>query len=92
MKRADRLLKLLEILRTRKVITTDQLALQLGISTRTVYRDLQALNKLQLSVAYQPEKGYLQVSIRYRAQHIQLAVLPAAVKGVDGHILQEDTP
>jgi len=77
-KRVDRLLKLLELLHAKKLTTVDQLAQQLGISTRTVYRDIQALKDLQLSVVYQSTKGYVQVAVQHKAQSLLLVVFPAA--------------
>jgi len=74
----DRLLKLLELLHAKKLTTVDQLAQQLGISTRTVYRDIQALKDLQLSVVYQSTKGYVQVAVQHKAQSLLLVVFPAA--------------
>lgn len=40
MRRADRLFQIIQLLRTRRVVTAQQLAEQLEISVRTVYRDI----------------------------------------------------
>jgi predicted DNA-binding transcriptional regulator YafY len=79
-KRVNRLLAILAVLQSQKLVTADQLAQQLGVSTRTIYRDIQALEQLQLSVRYQMSKGYIQVAVQFRSHRLMLAVLPAAVK------------
>src|SRR5215469_4159216 len=64
MRRADRLFQLVHHLRARRFATGDQLARELGVSTRTVYRDVRDLEasgvpiRGEAGVGYRLERGY----------------------------------
>gem|GEM_PF-2675201 len=57
MNRTDRLLEVLAVLQTQKVVTVDYLKEKFRISTRTLYRDIQLLTELRITVQYENEKG-----------------------------------
>lgn len=65
--RADRLLALLMLLQTRGRLTAQQLANELGVSERTIYRDIEALSLTGVPVYGQagPQGGYALVD-KYR--------------------------
>jgi predicted DNA-binding transcriptional regulator YafY len=54
MSRADRLLNLADLLRGRDVTTVDALANELGVSRRTVLRDLASLRARGLPITGEP--------------------------------------
>jgi predicted DNA-binding transcriptional regulator YafY len=65
--RANRLLPLLLVLHERGKTTAEQLAEELGVSTRAVYRDLHALEQAGIPVAAEPGPGGgVQLDPRYR--------------------------
>ena len=55
--RADRLLSLALLLQARGGVTARALAAELGVSVRTVYRDLEALSAAGVPVVTEPEPG-----------------------------------
>ena len=57
MNRVDRLLEMLTVLQTQKVVTVDYLKEKFHISTRTVYNDMQLLTQLRIQVQYEDDKG-----------------------------------
>jgi hypothetical protein len=57
MNRIDRLLEVLTVLQTQKVVTVDHLKQKFHISTRMVYKDIQLLNELRIAVQYESDKG-----------------------------------
>ncbi|WPU92017.1 HTH domain-containing protein [Mucilaginibacter sabulilitoris] len=57
MNRVDRLLEVLAVLQTKKVVTVDYLKEKFHISTRTVYRDIYLLTELRITVMYESQKG-----------------------------------
>jgi len=57
MNRVDRLLEMLTVLQTQKVVTVDYLKEKFHISTRTVYNDMQMLTQLRIQVQYEDNKG-----------------------------------
>lgn len=57
MNRVDRLLEVLAVLQTKKVVTVDYLKEKFHISTRTVYRDIYLLTELRITVVYESQKG-----------------------------------
>ncbi|MGK6353074.1 helix-turn-helix transcriptional regulator [Parapedobacter sp. DT-150] len=61
MNRIDRLFGILTLLQSRRYMTGDQLADKFGISVRTVYRDIKALNEQGIPVGFEPNKGYFVV-------------------------------
>ena len=59
MRRADRLFQLVQILRSRRLTTAQQLAGRLEVSTRTVYRDIQDLCLSGIPIEGEAGVGYL---------------------------------
>lgn len=58
MNRIDRLMGILTALQSRRYITAEKLAERFGISIRTVYRDIRALDEIGIPVAFENGKGY----------------------------------
>lgn len=61
MNRIDRLFGMATLLQSRKYVTAEQLAEKFGISVRTVYRDVKALDEQGIPVSYEPNRGYFLV-------------------------------
>lgn len=59
MRRADRLFQIVQILRSRRLTTAQQLAERLEVSTRTVYRDVQDLCLSGIPIEGEAGVGYL---------------------------------
>lgn len=85
MRRADRLFQLVQILRNRRFATAEQLADELRVSTRTVYRDVR---DLQLSgvplvgeagVGYRLQRGYELPPLTFNAAELEALALGARV-------------
>jgi hypothetical protein len=57
MNRIDRLLEMLAVLQTKKVVTVDYLKEKFHISTRIVYQDIQLIAELRIAVQYESDKG-----------------------------------
>jgi predicted DNA-binding transcriptional regulator YafY len=62
MNRIDRLFGILTLLQSRKFITGEKIAEKFGISIRSVYRDIKALNEQGIPVSFEPHKGYFIVN------------------------------
>lgn len=58
MNRIDRLMGIVALLQSKKYQTSVQLAQYFGISERTVFRDLRALNEIDIPVHFEEDKGY----------------------------------
>lgn len=58
MRRADRLFVIVQYLRSRRLTTADWLADKLGVSVRTVYRDIQDLSRSGIPVEGEAGVGY----------------------------------
>lgn len=58
MNRTDRLMGLVAHLQSKKYQTAEQLAGHFGLSVRTVYRDLRAMNEIGVPVAFEARRGY----------------------------------
>jgi predicted DNA-binding transcriptional regulator YafY len=58
MRRADRLFQIIQLLRTRRVLTAQQLAEKLEVSTRTVYRDIADLFASGVPIEGEAGVGY----------------------------------
>jgi predicted DNA-binding transcriptional regulator YafY len=56
--RIDRLFGILTILQSRKYTSAELIAERFGISIRTVYRDIRALNEQGIPVMFHPNRGY----------------------------------
>lgn len=61
MNRIDRLFGILTLLQSKKYLTGERIAERFGISIRTVYRDIKALNEQGIPVGFEPNKGYFVV-------------------------------
>lgn len=83
MRRADRLFQLVQILRTRRFATGQQLADALQVSKRTVYRDIQDLQASEVpirgeaGVGYTLERGYELPPLRFTTAELEALVLGA---------------
>lgn len=59
MRKAERLFQILNFLRSRRsVVTAEQIAEQLEVSTRTIYRDIQALSLSNIPIESEAGVGY----------------------------------
>lgn len=58
MNRIDRLMGLITVLQSKKYMLPEKLAEKFGMSVRTVYRDVKALNEIGVPVSFEPNKGY----------------------------------
>jgi predicted DNA-binding transcriptional regulator YafY len=58
MNRIDRLFGILTLLQSKKYVTAGQIASKFGISERTVYRDIKALQEQGVPVSFEQPKGY----------------------------------
>lgn len=58
MRRAHRLLRLVQLLRARKVVTAAELADELGVSTRTIYRSVRDLEDAGVPIEGEAGVGY----------------------------------
>lgn len=61
MNRIDRLFGILTLLQSKKYVTGDKIADKFGISIRSVYRDIKALNEQGIPVSFEPHRGYFVV-------------------------------
>jgi len=61
MNRIDRLFGMLTFLQSRKHVPAEAIAGKFGISVRTVYRDIKALNEQGIPVSFEAGKGYFVV-------------------------------
>src|SRR3712207_9474943 len=58
MNRMDRLFALVMLLQARKRLRADDLAAEFGVSRRTIYRDIYALNEAGVPIVSLPGEGY----------------------------------
>lgn len=61
MNRIDRLLGILILLQSRRYVQAEAIADKFGISLRTVYRDIKALNEQGVPISFEQHKGYFVV-------------------------------
>lgn len=59
MNRTDRLMGIITLIQSRKFVTGNAIAEHYGISLRTVYRDLKAIQGIGVPVSFEKEKGYI---------------------------------
>jgi len=57
-KRLSRLVAILTILQTKRIVNSTKLAEKFGVSTRTIYRDLKALEQAGVPILTEDGKGY----------------------------------
>jgi predicted DNA-binding transcriptional regulator YafY len=85
MRRADRLFQLVQTLRTRRFATGEQLARALGVSKRTVYRDISDLVysgvpiRGEAGVGYRLERGFELPPLTFTTEELEGLVLGARV-------------
>lgn len=90
MRRADRLFQLVQFLRARRFATGQQLADELGVSKRTVYRDISDLAgsgvpiRGEAGVGYQLERGFELAPLTFNDEEVQALVLGARMVSVYG--------
>lgn len=83
MRRADRLFQLVQTLRTRRFATGEQLAESLGVSKRTLYRDVRDLQiagvpiRGEAGVGYRLERGYELPPLTFTSEELEGLVLGA---------------
>jgi predicted DNA-binding transcriptional regulator YafY len=84
-RRADRLFRLVQALRRRRVSTAAQLARALGVSQRTIYRDVQDLSSSgvpivgEAGVGYAIAKGYDCPPLMFTKEQVEALVLGARI-------------
>ncbi len=85
MRRADRLFQLVQQLRRRRVSTAAQLARALGVSVRTVYRDVADLSRSgvpvlgEAGVGYALAKGFEVPPLMFTGEEVEAVVLGARI-------------
>lgn len=85
MRRADRLFQLVQVLRSRRFATGQQIADELGVSKRTVYRDIADLQgsgvpiQGEAGVGYRIDRGFELPPLTFNAQEIESLVLGARI-------------
>lgn len=62
MNRIDRLFGIMTQLQSKKYVPAEKIAQKFSISTRTVYRDIKALNEQGVPVSFEQSKGYFIVN------------------------------
>ncbi len=62
MNRVDRLFGILTLLQSKKFVPCEKIASVFGISVRSVYRDIRALNEQGIPVSFETSRGYFIVS------------------------------
>lgn len=83
MRRADRLFQIVQILRRGRVVTAAQIATELEVSDRTVYRDLQDLSargvplRAEAGVGYLLEKGFDIPPLMFNSGEVESLVIAA---------------
>ena len=85
MRRADRLFRLVQLLRARRFATGEQIAAELGISKRTVYRDVADLQgsgipiRGEAGVGYRLERGFELAPLIFTSDELEGLVLGARI-------------
>src|SRR5262245_48156129 len=85
MRRADRLFRLVQLLRARRFATGDQIAGGLGVSKRTIYRDVADLQgsgipiKGEAGVGYRLERGFELAPLIFTTDELSGLVLGARI-------------
>src|SRR5512145_3071887 len=85
MRRADRLFRLVQHLRARRFATGDQIAEELGVSKRTIYRDVADLQgsgvpiRGEAGVGYRLERGYELAPLIFTSEELESLVLGARI-------------
>jgi predicted DNA-binding transcriptional regulator YafY len=58
MNRIDRLLGIVTTLQSRRVVSANFISTKYGISVRTVYRDIKAINEIGIPIGFENQQGY----------------------------------
>ncbi len=58
MNRTDRLMGIITHLQSKKYRSAEQMAMHFGISVRTVFRDLRAMQEIGVPIGFEPGQGY----------------------------------
>lgn len=83
MRRADRLFRIVQVMRRRRLVTAAQLAEQLEVSERTIYRDLADLSRSgvpiqgEAGVGYRLDRGFDLPPLMFNAAEVEGLVLGA---------------
>ncbi|MCB9761148.1 MAG: YafY family transcriptional regulator [Alphaproteobacteria bacterium] len=83
MRRADRLFRIVQLLRTRGLVTAEDMAEELGVSKRTIYRDIRDLMESDVpirgeaGVGYQLRRGFELPPLTFTSEQIEALVLGA---------------
>jgi len=81
MRRADRLFHLVQLIQNRRFVTAQELAEELEVSKRTIYRDVQDLIlsgvpiEGEAGVGYRLERGYKLPPLSFNSEELQALVL-----------------
>ncbi len=82
MRRTDRLFEIIQILRSEnRVITANEIAARLEVSTRTIYRDIQTLQSMrtpiegEAGIGYLMRQGYDLPALNFSADEIEAIVV-----------------
>jgi predicted DNA-binding transcriptional regulator YafY len=84
-RRADRLFRLVQLLRARRFATGEQIAGELGVSKRTIYRDVADLQgsgipiRGEAGVGYRLERGYELAPLIFTSDELEGLVLGARI-------------
>jgi predicted DNA-binding transcriptional regulator YafY len=84
-RRADRLFRLVQLLRARRFATGDQIADELGVSKRTIYRDVADLQgsgipiRGEAGVGYRLERGFELAPLIFTSDELESLVLGARI-------------
>jgi predicted DNA-binding transcriptional regulator YafY len=90
MRRADRLFRLVQLLRARRFATGDQIADELGVSKRTIYRDVADLMgsgipiRGEAGVGYRLERGFELAPLIFTSDELESLVLGARIVAAYG--------
>jgi predicted DNA-binding transcriptional regulator YafY len=85
MRRADRLFRLVQLLRARRFATGDQIADELGVSKRTIYRDMADLQSSgipirgEAGVGYRLERGFELAPLIFTSDELEGLALGARI-------------
>ncbi|MFP2932498.1 helix-turn-helix transcriptional regulator, partial [Pyxidicoccus sp. 3LG] len=83
MRRADRLFQLVQLLQRQRLVKAAQLARRLGVSERTVYRDVSDLMRSgvpiqgEAGVGYTLDRGYTMPPLAFGEEELEALVLGA---------------
>src|SRR3954471_5219725 len=90
MRRADRLFRLVQLLRRHRLTTAAKLSDELGVSERTVYRDIRDLSlsgvpvRGEAGVGYALEKGFDLPPLMFNEEELEALVLGVRVVASHG--------